>query len=215
MLLKLEPRVRKHAAVYLKSVLLALALLCKVVMIAQLRNYMQARMPSNSAEFPAESPAIWPAHSVAPVCMAFEDSLHYGFNTPISDAEWSSLVPNEGLIYLGDKRQAFSISMFHELRCLNIIRQGIVQTIDGNVTVSTQLVQHCLNYIRQMSFCRSNTMLTGFVQSSDRDVPHSFLGIQQCHDWAEIYKEVEKNQDGHQRWMAEMQHHERAWNPAW
>lgn len=87
----------------------------------------------------------------------------------------------------------FSISTFHELRCWNVIRQGIVQTIGGNVTVSTQLVQHSLNHIRQMIFCRSNTMLTGFVQSSDANKPHSFLGMQQYNSWTKIYQE--RNQD--------------------
>lgn len=139
--------------------------------------------------------------SVTPVRLVFEDSVHYGLHTPVSDAEWSSLAPDGGLVYLGDEHQVFGISMFHELRCLNVIRQGIVQTLDGNVTISTQLVQHCFNYIRQMILCRSNTMLTGFVQSSDADTPHSFVGIQQCNDWTEIYKEVERNQDEHQRWI--------------
>ena len=41
-------------------------------------------------------------------------------------------------------------------------------------------------------------MLTGFVQSSDADKPHSFLGMQQCNSWAKIYEE--KNQDNYQSW---------------
>ncbi|KAN0098113.1 protein of unknown function (DUF3328) domain containing protein [Tylopilus felleus] len=200
----------KNIAIYYKSVLLALALLCKIVVTVQLRKYMQTRIPSVSEKFPADSPAVWPANSVAPVHLAFEDSIHYGLDTPTSDAEWLSLAPNEGLIYLGDEHQVFSISMFHELRCLDIIRKGIVQTIDGNITIPTQLMQHCLNYIRQMIFCRSNTMLTGFVQSTDADKPHSFLSIQECNDWAEIFKEVERNQEDHRRWIVGDGTHDKA-----
>jgi len=158
----------------------------------------------------ADSPEIWPTLSTAPVYMAFEDTIHYGIHAPNSDAEWSLLAPEEGLIYLDDGDQVYSISMLHELRCLNIIRQGIAQKIDGNVTISTPLVRHCLNYVRQMIFCRSNTMLNGFVQGSDSDQPHTLLGINRCNDWTEIYKEVEKNQEEHRRWVASHRHRQKA-----
>ncbi|PBK61871.1 hypothetical protein ARMSODRAFT_622999 [Armillaria solidipes] len=47
--------------------------------------------------------------------------------TTAADSEWETLFPRNGLIVLGPHEQVFSISMFHQLRCLNVIRNTTVE----------------------------------------------------------------------------------------
>ncbi|KAK0215894.1 hypothetical protein EDD85DRAFT_441659 [Armillaria nabsnona] len=57
--------------------------------------------------------------------------------TTAADGEWETLFPGKRLFVFGPHEQVFSISMFHQLRCLNVIRNVIVersgiQGHDGN-----------------------------------------------------------------------------------
>ncbi len=86
-----------------------------------------------------------------------EDSVHYQLNGTAADSEWETLFPGNGLIVLGPHEQVFSISMFHQLRCLNMIRNVLVEHggIRGH-DGSSELVHHCVNYLRQMVLCRAS-----------------------------------------------------------
>lgn len=100
-------------------------------------------------------PRLLPLAQADQVLMAFEDSVHYQINTEDGRAEWASLIPGNGLVYLGEQPgHPFSISMFHQLRCLNIIREDIV-----GAGRNAALSRHCLNYLRQMIMCRSDAQL--------------------------------------------------------
>jgi len=101
--------------------------------------------------------------------MTFEDSVHYQMDTEDGRAEWASLIPGSGLVYLGEQHHPFSISMFHQLRCLDILREDIVE---GNS--NTTLRHHCLNYLRQMVMCRGDTELETILGSSEENSSNFF-----------------------------------------
>ncbi|KAG2151243.1 uncharacterized protein EDB93DRAFT_1103191 [Suillus bovinus] len=107
-------------------------------------------------------PRLLPLAQAGPALMAFEDSVHYQMNTEDGRAEWASLTPGNGLVYLGEQRgHPFSISMFHQLRCLDILREDIVRA-----NSSAALSRHCLNYLRQMIMCRSDAQLENILIAS-------------------------------------------------
>lgn len=130
--------------------------------------------------------------------MAFEDSVHYQINTEDGRAEWASLTPGNGLVYLGEQPgRPFSISMFHQLRCLDIIREDIVGA-DSNAALS----RHCLNYLRQMIMCRSDAQLENILLTSKEDSLQPFFvrpGTYVCNNWNSVLEEVKKNQAGAER----------------
>lgn len=77
--------------------------------------------------------------------------------------------------------------MFHQIRCLNVIRLGVVNWPPK----SPELTRHCLNYLRQIILCRSDLFLESLPGKADR--------YRTCKDWSVIYAQVEKNQQEHSR----------------
>lgn len=124
--------------------------------------------------------------------MSSEESVHYQLH---ADLEWGALVPANGTIYLGPERHPFTISMFHQLRCLDTIRTELFSTrgLDTPPPPSG-LSRHCFNYLRQMALCRADTTL---VQVLNPDDPHPFPDVAVCNDWEYVYTEVRRNQEHH------------------
>ena len=77
------------------------------------------------------------------------------------------------------------IAMFHQMHCLQRIRDAIVQGDPGMHT------QHCLNLLRQAVLCASDTTLDALNSAHGTDG----LGVVHvCRDWRKVYDFVEENQ---------------------
>ena len=127
---------------------------------------------------------------IGPPVSAFitpENVRHYGIAEPEADDEWNALTPNNGIIYLGPEKRPFTISMFHQIRCLDIIRKSIR---DRAYKRPSKLDNHCLNYLRQMILCSSATELDLFSGLNGR-IP--LYSMRTCNDWSAVYSEVESN----------------------
>ncbi|KAJ6484012.1 hypothetical protein C8R45DRAFT_829853 [Mycena sanguinolenta] len=92
--------------------------------------------------------------------------INYQLNGSRADEQWSALVPaRDGLVQLG--KEIFMISMYHQLKCLDIIRReyvaGSVDKTEQSAVSVGPTAQHCLNYIRQMILCRGDRHLERVV----------------------------------------------------
>lgn len=129
-----------------------------------------------------------------------ETTRHYEIDNPDTHAEWDRLAPESGIIHLGIDRRAFSISMFHQLRCLDVVRETLADARQDRQTsfheVST--TSHCLNYLRQMALCRSDTALSAILGVQN----HQYPSVYQCRDWNAVYREAISNQIEYARWEA-------------
>jgi len=75
--------------------------------------------------------------------------------------------------------------MFHQMHCLQKIRSAIVQGEAGHH------IRHCLNLLRQVVLCASDTTLDPLSTASGTDG----LGVVHvCRDWQKVYDFVEDNQ---------------------
>ncbi|KAI0295627.1 hypothetical protein B0F90DRAFT_1749913 [Multifurca ochricompacta] len=145
----------------------------------------------------SDYPRLWPiAESQQKVLMSSEESTHYQLDTHQADMEWRELIPENGTIYLGTAEQRpFSISMFHQLRCLDLIRTELLSAHKTQPPSSpSELNRHCFNYLRQMSLCRADTTL---IQVLNPDNPHPFANIAVCNDWEHVYEQVLLNQQSY------------------
>lgn len=113
--------------------------------------------------------------------------------------EWKAFVPGDGIIYLGPREQSFMPSMFHEIRCIDIIRERIVtigKPSEQNAEKASrqfELANHCINYLRQMVLCHGDLTLENVIGR-----PANAYGDEQvCWDWELAYHEAEKNQALH------------------
>ena len=138
-------------------------------------------------------PRLWPIREPGPVRMFVEGTVHYGMEGAESDLQWDALTPGDGIIYLGDD-QPFSISMFHQLRCVNIIRREVIKVHQTNATAApSTLSRHCLNYLRQMLLCNPNMHLDPLLGSRRNAHANAYM----CRDWDAVYQEVRDNQRRH------------------
>lgn len=126
-----------------------------------------------------------------------ENVRHYGIAEPEADEEWNALTPNNGIIYLGIEKRPFSISMFHQIRCLDIIRKSIRDRASKG---PSKLDNHCLNYLRQMILCSSATEVDLFSGLNGQTPIYS---MRTCNNWSAVYSEVQGNLDqvaSRERW---------------
>ncbi|KAG1793515.1 uncharacterized protein HD556DRAFT_510485 [Suillus plorans] len=179
--------------------IVALCIFMKISMILFFCSIQVGEKTNKVYSFAGDDfPRLLPLAQADPVLMAFEDSVHYQINTEDGRAEWASLTPGNGLVYLGEQPgRPFSISMFHQLRCLDIIREDIVGA-DSNAALS----RHCLNYLRQMIMCRSDAQLENILLASKEDSLQPFFvrpGTYVCNNWNSVLEEVKRNQAGAER----------------
>jgi hypothetical protein len=112
------------------------------------------------------------------------------------DHKWASIVPNKrGFIRHGAKGVPISISLYHQLHCVNGIRFAYVATRDGLFktekarAASFAHVNHCFDLLRQSMLCKSDTTLIPVNASSQAGV------TRQCRDWEQVRKFVNENHE--------------------
>jgi hypothetical protein len=83
--------------------------------------------------------------------------------------------------------------MFHQLRCLNIIRQGLADFQQNDRRKPPEKkVEQCMDYIKQMVLCRADVRLESARNPTGpgiavSDVTHT------CRDWTRVYEAAEEN----------------------
>lgn len=156
-------------------------------------------IPFSSAYVGDDYPELWPIERKS-VLMTFDNPKHFRLDTEDGAAEWSAIAPGNGVVYLGPRHQPYTVSMMHQLKCLDIIRQEMVRDnglFDGR---QLALARHCLNYVRQMVMCHGDIELESFQFASHKN-PIDWHGVYECKDWEAVYSEVNKNQAEHVEWL--------------
>ncbi|KAI0259771.1 hypothetical protein BC834DRAFT_601001 [Gloeopeniophorella convolvens] len=182
--------------------LVSLCLLIKLGCIALLRTKLHVTPPDTHTYIGSDYPRTWDVGDLPPIRMAIEPTTHFQISGRDADAEWAALAPNDGILHLGPDRQPFSISLFHQLRCLDVIRRDIAGELPPE---DLRLSRHCLNYMRQMVLCRADLSLdTVLGREGEAEVR---ADTHQCVDWRRVYQEFEKNQQEYAQWVSEQQVH--------
>lgn len=103
-------------------------------------------------------------------------------------------------MYLGEEYRPHSVSMFHQLSCLDVLRQELFKAhMADNRPPPTGLGKHCLNYLRQMVLCRSDLGLDYAVGKPEVKL---FSDTYVCRDWSRAYDGLSTNQEVYRQWMA-------------
>jgi len=129
-------------------------------------------------DFPTELPL-----RLDTVEMAFEDvapNNSYRQADLFSWLEWHAIdhFPRaHGFVSLGPDGRKFGVSMFHQLHCLEMIREAFIVGPDGHAS-------HCLNFLRQTLLCAADTTL----ERKGVQTTHS------CRDWMRVYDYITDNQ---------------------
>lgn len=83
--------------------------------------------------------------------------------------------------------QEYTVTLFHQLKCLDIIRRELTESTGGE---PTPLATHCMNYLRQTILCAVDMRL--------ESVKHPLGAVERvydttCKDWETVYTEAERN----------------------
>lgn len=131
----------------------------------------------------------WNLGELGNVKMLVEKTNHYALDSEVGAAQWAALVPPDGgVIRIPGVEMPLTISMFHQLRCLDNIRTALVQ----NQTFPGPVTTHCMNYIRQMILCRADLYLENVRDTKALHVV-DMMGERTCKDWTKVYAAVEEN----------------------
>ncbi|KAH9945104.1 uncharacterized protein BXZ73DRAFT_73308 [Epithele typhae] len=167
-------------------------------------------------DFPAE----WPLPALPAVRLPHEDSVHY--SAALADAPdrgaaaWAALLPRGGAtVRLGPAGRPFTLGMFHQLRCLDVLRAQLVavhdsyapgtneswrrapggegeERVDGLTGREREMAGHCLNYLRQSVMCRGDSRLEHLRSNTDAQTTVSDV-THECRDWTAVYDAAEAN----------------------
>lgn len=164
------------------------------VLRAELINFIVPTAPGTSP--------VWDVGPMSNIYLNVENTIHYQLNSSTTDAEWAAMIPpNGGIVYVGPTRQPFMPSIFHQLRCLNIIRQTYVAK-EGASDELQSLSRHCMNYLRQMIMCRANLRLEPVVDPFGAHAVDPW-GKLTCKDWRAVYAAHERNRRDYGIWQKE------------
>ncbi|KAL7278216.1 hypothetical protein ACG7TL_008191 [Trametes sanguinea] len=114
-----------------------------------------------------------------------------------SAQEWAPLFPGGGVIHLGPERTPYTVSMMHQLRCLDVLRDQLNRPKSER---SEQPTRHCLNYLRQSLYCRADLQLDPYQYPHKVNALHPHA-IRRCKDWRAVYAKVEENQREYASWL--------------
>lgn len=113
--------------------------------------------------------------------------------------DWAAFLPgSQGIIGLSEDGRPLTISMFHQLECLDIVRKQLVsrgenhssealpgQVCSGSHQSGWELTQHCMNYLRQMVLCHSHTALES-IKSPAGSIDYT-KSRYLCRDWTAVF----------------------------
>jgi len=124
------------------------------------------------------------------------NSLHHHFGSPA----WDNMLPPHEDAHLVHVKgvdgilTTQTVALFHQLRCIEILHKAYVE--EGSHRTS-ELVQHCLNYVRQSVMCQLD-----MTNEPQADTQTSNGRESLCRDWESVYREAERNQEAFRRSLA-------------
>jgi len=128
------------------------------------------------------------------VAMTFGDSEHYNITGIWTWLEWQSIThfpKGDGIVRLGPNAREFEVSIFRQLRCIDTLRQALINGADAKS-------EHCLNLLRQTVLCGSDITLDALnVYIDGKLIATNGVGMTHvCRDWSRVYQYVTENQNG-------------------
>jgi hypothetical protein len=133
--------------------------------------------------------------------MTFRRRMDFWAFTAAGDTLWQAIIPDNGGLLVqrdGDGRpvEVKGVSMFHQLHCLQIIREGLRASIvgqselvahtgaHGGHTADARHIPHCLDYLMQAITCNADATLESANANGDIN---GFEVAHQCGDASRLW----------------------------
>ncbi|KAL5499257.1 hypothetical protein ACEPAH_1775 [Sanghuangporus vaninii] len=137
-----------------------------------------------SREYRDDFPPVYPL-ALENVFVMPEDTTHYQIYAADGSREWETQFPSDsGYVELGPQNRTFQLTVFHELRCLGLIRDAVAAQSFGE---DSKRLHNCFNYLRELILCRADVTLEE-VLDEQHSVNHMFPHV--CRDWEALYTAI-------------------------
>ncbi|KAJ3557198.1 hypothetical protein NM688_g1600 [Phlebia brevispora] len=137
-----------------------------------------------------------------PVAMRIANTARFQLYTEEGMADLVHSLPSGGhLVYVrpegnsGADPEAYTVTLFHQLRCLDVVRQGYTKVPEDP---SPKLLHHCMNYLRQTILCRPHLLLEPVVTPGGLVSEAGYDGV--CYNWEAVFEEAERNHQAYLDW---------------
>ncbi|PSS34213.1 hypothetical protein PHLCEN_2v1723 [Hermanssonia centrifuga] len=159
-------------------------------------------------------PPYLPLDLGEPVALTLENSRHFQLDSPDADDEWQTVYPgpNNGFLRLGPHRRFFGISLYHQMHCLESLRQAVNGKSHHHhrslvehrelYKRGPQHTSHCLNYLRQTLLCAADLTLEPEIAEGVQNVGQGLAVTHVCRDWSKVHEYVKKNGEDWKEWWA-------------
>ena len=119
----------------------------------------------------------------------------------VDDEAWADTIPpKHGFVRLGPEGRSFSISLYHQLHCVNSIRFSYTVARDGLVTDPEILRNkvshdnHCFQFIRQSILCKADDSLVPMQTNPNVSLAAMGFGnTHRCRNWEQVRQFVFEN----------------------
>ena len=81
--------------------------------------------------------------------------------------------------------------MFHQLYCLDILREAIIESGSPIKKEIPEVAHHCINYLRQLALCQSKTPLESIRKGLPPKITDLNRSVYVCKDWRKVYEALE------------------------
>ncbi|KAI0755645.1 hypothetical protein C8Q74DRAFT_317592 [Fomes fomentarius] len=118
---------------------------------------------------------------------------------PLHDSaqQWAALFPEGGIVHLGTKHTPHTVSMMHQLRCLDVVRDQLTRP---RAARDIEPTRHCMNYLRETLMCRGDLQIDPYQYAHKINAVHPHP-IRRCKDWRVVYAKVAEYQRAHAVWL--------------
>lgn len=142
-------------------------------------------------------PAYWDIGELDDVTMYIHNTMRYEIDSEAGAQDFANLMPSgEHQVFLGPDKRPFTIAMFHQLKCLDIVRRDFINLENAPLS---DLGNHCLNYLYQTVLCHANTRLEPLRTHIWEKSAAAWEQDNMCKDWEAVYNAAEDNWAEYQR----------------
>ncbi|KAG1890029.1 hypothetical protein F4604DRAFT_1708115 [Suillus subluteus] len=151
-------------------------------------------------DYPWEFPVDLTHEAVA---MTLHESVHFALNVSDTESqlEWKSLPSWPKIIgrtHLGPEHRVFVVVFGHQLHCLWMLQQALLDYNRDQPKVTYHHTHHCLNYLRQTLMCDpAHTLEMGDFLSVDYEKDRIGDTLV-CRDWGKAHSVLEEY---HEKWL--------------
>ncbi|PSR83166.1 hypothetical protein PHLCEN_2v4919 [Hermanssonia centrifuga] len=136
------------------------------------------------------------------VAMKVTDTVRYQLDTREGIEEFARSLPSGGhLVHIrpddseDSDPQPYTVTLFHQLECLDVIRQGYSKVPSEPAPGH---VHHCMNYLRSTILCRPSLLLEPVVDIYSQVSGEGYDAV--CRNWEAVYHEAERNNEAYMDW---------------